>query len=413
MAACVEPGESGASGGEVTVTDSGHIQIVEVGGALLSNLPEWSLDQRPLLEIGERIGGDPYMFGRIDAAARLPSGEVVVVDGLTFEFRVFGPDGLFRRQFGRDGEGPGEFKAVSLRRLVNGGFAVADARLDRLTLFDSMGTLTESRGSICRSNGAGVYHESPSYVGRCAFAGLTGDGMVFWSETVGSEQPALRLDVAHHYVGGTRFLFRPAGDARLVVDSIPVANQVAILTTRFGPRYLWVISELFEASGNWAFGPRTVAVAEAERFEVRFRDSAGTLQRVLRVGVVPERVTTGHIDAIKQLMGTSASLSPKELALEYLDDVPVDGPMPLIGKMRFDESGRLWIGDYVPDPVLVIPQEWRWTIFDENGLPLARMTTGASDDILEIGDDYMLVRERDDMDVESVGMYRIEREPVN
>lgn len=190
-----------------------------------------------------------------------------------------------------------------------------------------------------------------------------------------------------------------------------VADEVAVLTTRFGPRYLWVISELFAANGNWAFGPHAVAVTDAERFEVRLRSSVGALERVLRVDMVPERVTRGHIDAIKRLMGTSASLSPKELALEYLNDIPIGGRIPLIGTMRFDESGRLWIADYIPDPVLVVPQEWRWTIFDENGLPLGRMSTGPSEDILEIGDDYMLLRERDDMDVESVAMYRIEREP--
>ena len=61
-----------------------------------------------------------------------------------------------------------------------------------------------------------------------------------------------------------------------------------------------------------------------------------------------------------------------------------------------------------PSPILVNTEELRWTILDENAFPLARMTTGPSDDILEIGADYMLLRERDEMDVERVAMYRIE-----
>ena len=61
-----------------------------------------------------------------------------------------------------------------------------------------------------------------------------------------------------------------------------------------------------------------------------------------------------------------------------------------------------------PSPILVNTEELRWTILDENAFPLARMTTGPLDDILEIGDDYMLLRERDEMDVERVAMYRIE-----
>lgn len=60
--------------------------------------------------------------------------------------------------------------------------------------------------------------------------------------------------------------------------------------------------------------------------------------------------------------------------------------------------------------MLVIPSERRWMVFDEAAMPLARMTTGPLDDILEFGDDYMLVRERNELDVESVAMYSIERE---
>ena len=55
------------------------------------------------------------MFGGVEDALRLHTGEIVIVEEFDFEFRVFGSDGGFRRAFGRMGEGPGEFKAVTER----------------------------------------------------------------------------------------------------------------------------------------------------------------------------------------------------------------------------------------------------------------------------------------------------------
>ena len=43
-----------------------------------------------------------------------PDEEVFVADGRNREVRVFGLDGAYRRTFGREGEGPGEFR-VSIR----------------------------------------------------------------------------------------------------------------------------------------------------------------------------------------------------------------------------------------------------------------------------------------------------------
>jgi len=43
-------------------------------------------------------------------------------------------------------------------------------------------------------------------------------------------------------------------------------------------------------------------------------------------------------------------------------------------------------------------------------VPGTLLKTGPLDDILEFGDDYLLVRERDELDVERVALFRIERE---
>ena len=120
-------------------------------------------------------------------------------------------------------------------------------------------------------------------------------------------------------------------------------------------------------------------------------------------------VTSADIDAIKALTGTPASISPKELTLQYLDEVPTGGQIPFFSELRFDDAGRLWVADYVLPRVLLVPDTTWWTVFDEDALPLARVATGRSDNILELGEDHILLRETDEMDVQRVAMY-IERE---
>ena len=100
----------------------------------------------------------------------------------------------------------------------------------------------------------------------------------------------------------------------------------------------------------------------------------------------------------------------EEIGLKYLDEVDARGVIPFFSELRFDLRGNLWIAEYVPDEMLVIADERRWIIFDDTAMPLARMTTGPLDDILEFGDDYLLVRERNELDIERVALFRIERE---
>ena len=56
--------------------------------------------------------GSPDEFGGVNSVALGPDGEVFVADARNFEVRVFGPDGAHLRTFGRQGEGPGEFRSL-------------------------------------------------------------------------------------------------------------------------------------------------------------------------------------------------------------------------------------------------------------------------------------------------------------
>lgn len=408
-------GESASEGVDATVRatgisviDSADIELVEVGADALDSLPEWTFSAEPTLTIGNTSGEDPYLFASVLAAVRLPSDEIVVVEGFDFEFRVFGPDGVYRTSFGGRGEGPGEFGGVmAVRKRLEGGMAAGDGELRRATLFDDQNSVEATRSSSCRV--AGWYFRG---VAVCYMGGLTGDDGVFWYATRRSPgpQPGTNPRAVQRSPGGIRYLGLGSGDSLVVVDSIPAGGRARIVQSLGGVPALWSVPEVFALEGHWAFGPRTVALGESDSFEIRFRDSKGALRRILRVAMEPEFVTSQDLDAIRALMGTPASISPRELALMYLDEVPAGGQIPFFGELRFDDAGRLWVADYVPPRLLLVPDTTWWTVFDEKALPLARIATGRSDDILELGEDHVLLRETDEMDVQRVAMYRIERE---
>ena len=406
---CADPGpaESLRDPSVIAVTDSGEVQLVEVPGEVLDSLPKWTLSDEPLLMIGETVGEDPYMFGGIEDALRLPSGETIIVEEFDFEFRVFGPDGVFRRAFGGRGEGPGEFKSVSLRRLRDGGFAVADAEQRRITFYDDQSNLQWTRPGACRPGDARSFHDPP----LCYFAGLTGEGAIFWYGARRERSARIREDVVVREPGAMYIVALATGDSATVIDSIPSSRRATVVGGGgSGARWMWSVRELFAPAGSWAFGPGMLALGQSGQFEVRVYDSAGTLRRILRVNRQPETVTREHLDSVRAwVVDPTMARSPRDLALQYLDEVAVGGPIPFFGELRFDGVGRLWISDYVPPPSLVTRQVWRWTIFGNDGLPLARAVTGPSGDILEIGEDYILVRERDELDVEYLAVYGISR----
>ena len=97
--------------GDLTITTDtvgGIVHVTNTGTA-----PEWQLT--PVVSIGPKSlseTGAPEEFGRVNSAALGPDEAVFVADGFNDEVRVFGLGGVHRRTFGRNGDGPGEFRSL-------------------------------------------------------------------------------------------------------------------------------------------------------------------------------------------------------------------------------------------------------------------------------------------------------------
>lgn len=81
-----------------------------------------------VVTIGLAEGDPDYLFGDIQAVAMDAAGRVYVADRIGSMVRVYGPDGAFLRQLGREGRGPGEYEwPVGLDFAPDGRLLVRDS----------------------------------------------------------------------------------------------------------------------------------------------------------------------------------------------------------------------------------------------------------------------------------------------
>ncbi|HEU4830040.1 MAG TPA: 6-bladed beta-propeller [Gemmatimonadales bacterium] len=100
----------------------------------------WTLAQN--LSIGGADEG-PRSFSDIRGIAADSRGRIYVLEAQEQQVRVFGPDGQFVRQLGRNGDGPGEFRGANgLAIDVADRLWVYDPRARRVTIFDSSGAVS-------------------------------------------------------------------------------------------------------------------------------------------------------------------------------------------------------------------------------------------------------------------------------
>jgi len=111
------------------VQDSAGIAVVVTGADAVE--PVWSIDDSPSLTIGQIDGEEPYLFTWIWDALSTPDGRLLVVEGSSYEVRVFSPEGLHETTFGGRGGGPEEVDAEASGAGLRWDFDAGQRTLDR------------------------------------------------------------------------------------------------------------------------------------------------------------------------------------------------------------------------------------------------------------------------------------------
>jgi len=373
-----------------TERDSAGVTIVESVVDPDASHAGWSVADQPSLSIGTLAGSPEYQFFRIAGAHRLVDGRIAVVNSGSQEVRVYSGDGQFLHGFGTDGDGPGEFRRpwlagtygtdslvihdLDLRRVsilhVDDGFARSFAVQDAGGYPIPKGVLAD--GSIVF--GGGVSYSSdvgfPTGLHRAEslYASVSRDGQ---AATLFGEFPALEM-YAHN--DGSSFMAR---------------------TIPFG------LNTVASAAGDRLY------IGFADTYDVRAYDGNGGLLRIFRLSARLRPVTNAALqDYIDEQVEEDASTENARRSLrQLLEDLPVPETFPAYADLQTDALGNVWAQDFLA-PGEDTPQ---WTIFSPDGHVLGRISTPPRTRVLEIGTDYLLTRYVDEMDVEFVRLYALQR----
>lgn len=161
-------------GGIPRITSSGPTAWADSTGARLVEESRFSGEDGTRAEIGQ-----PSSLAVDD------EGRVYVVDSKPAVIKVFSPEGALVRTIGREGEGPGEFRAgfVAVR---GGHIALQDPELGRTSVWDTAGTFLRSwRSSCCYYSDIQIDRQNrihvPSAFGRAKGKPPRGVPYVRWS----------------------------------------------------------------------------------------------------------------------------------------------------------------------------------------------------------------------------------------
>ena len=383
-AAC--SGGTGAVGSAPVVIDSAGVTIVEYATWAPEPLP-WSVGVEPLLAIGLLEGDEPYQFSQIGGVARLSDGRIVVANGGTQELRYFDPTGRHVRSVGRKGDGPGEFQSIGTLVVLPGDSVAAyDWNLQRVSFFDPAGTFVRS---VPFQHSAGVAFPvgrftDGTWLLQPGFAFAPGEsGATVVRDTsrllVFGADGRLR-DSAGRWIG-PEFYVRSEG-THASASSLPFGRVTEVVV--FGERY-------FEGY--------------TERYEIARRTPSGVAELLIRARRAAVPVTEATVAAHKaeHLRDVEASFRP-EIERLYRD-IPFPNTMPAFDDLQVDPDGNLWVREASSPGA----DRRIWAVFDTAGRMMGSIETPPAVGIRQIGRGYLLGTWTDDLDVEYVRMYRLDR----
>ncbi|MXW16683.1 MAG: hypothetical protein F4X60_09185 [Gemmatimonadetes bacterium] len=390
-------------------TDSAGIPIATAVTPLWSPGEGWTVDDEPLVEIGSVSGAPEYQFAKAVAAVRLASGDIVVADYGASELRRYDAEGVFIWSAGREGEGPGEFESLDFVAAMPGDSLVTyDWVLMRIQVFDPDGRLArtlraELPSAIAPPGGSAPDRPVGVVDGRlivrfAEMADVASTGIVRWVNyrlvaldlgdgsatsliVVGGEE----VDLARRDDGGL-------DDGRYVFFNLP----------EFGA----------------AAGP--VAVIDSEAWRVRLVSPLdGAIERIIRREVEPPEATDAvyeaHLEGIVGMVaGAGAPAEQVDFVRRMWREYPRAATLPVLRSVHVDAGGNIWLAPYYiagaePPPFEVFAPDGTW--LGKVALPpgLERAFIQYQAPYMEIGDDYVLGVWRDELGVQYVRMYRLNR----
>lgn len=346
MAACEGGGDSGEPG-RPEVGDPTGAPVIETSANALETLPELGVDTVVVVE-GD---ADGVSLAAVTGVHRFDDGRLAILDLANRHVVFTGPDGRVIRTVGRDGDGPGEFRAPSrLYPLGGDSVLVIDGRTSRMTVIGpggDVGRTTPLEGGA----GPGLP------------VGLLADGTLAHTAPQGGAASRMESPTPVMQEGFVR-LFSPDGT---LADSLgPFPDHTTYATDR------GYTSPVFSPRTDFAPWEDGVWVATGLAPELTKIRRNGSVERIVRWAAPPRPVTQADRDRLLAVsLGRAASANDSAQTRGFHEEALFANRVPPYRRIFTDVStGAVWIEpydlSYGDDPT-------RWLVLSADGHALGRV----------------------------------------
>jgi hypothetical protein len=367
----------------VAEADSAGIPVVLNPAVPTDAPPAWRISAAPTLELGLADGPVEYLFDDAFEGARLSDGTIVVANGGTLDLRFYDSSGTHVRTVGREGDGPGEFRDVNLVGTFAGdSLLVLDVRLQRATVYAPDGTLargyTLAEGSLAQE------------------IGVLADGGPVLSRFYARED---ETGVARE--PRTVEVLGPDGLLRATVGTFP-GREASIVIPPAGRVSMGV---LFGRGVQYAAAGDRIVVGTTDAFSIRQYGPGGELVRLIRSEQPRTLVDPAEREEMFARLPRNGRGSLAQYQQQAIAAMPRYDTLPAFSDLRLDGGLNLWVREASGFSAQVA----RWQVFGPDGLFVARVELPVGIEILEIGEDYLLGNVRDDLGVQRIRLYALEK----
>lgn len=332
----------------------------------------------------------------------------VLLGGQT-EVLVFDRDGSYRREIGRAGEGPGEFRWLDGLGAHGDTVWTSDPLLGRVTRFFPDGSLLETVTPDVPGQAAGQrlrLAPDGSIVGSpLPLNGVSGDpsgrGRVLWWRWHANEgllDSLVASEVWHEHM-----LLRPSGRTGGVARLQQPFSERAPVAFGGTERYALAARAVVEADDE------ALIVVERYHFDGR-RDTSVALR------YRPRHLTAAAVDSVVYELGRQNSTRPgsrvqaarptQEIARQLREAIHVPRYYPPLNDLIQGSAGAIWIGRERS-----ASREANWVLATESEGALARITLADYQRPLLATADYVWLLEASMFDLPRIVKYRIEITP--
>lgn len=405
-----------------SVTDSAGVEVVTNGW-----VGPWGPDPLAPVEvvrIGVVEGDEPYQFAGIRSMAVDAEDRIWVGNNQTGTVRAFDHDGVFLREFGGRGDGPGEFISLDVLHTTDEGIAVIDWQAGgRVGQFDAEGRLLDSWSST-RPDGSRlqVSHWTPR--GWLAIDATTPDRRPLPPGTPDTTWRAFQyLDDDRELVDEPRFDLPPS----VLYASDGESGRDWGLFGHQSPNAVDGSGRLYQAHGGdyriEVFSPEGELVRRIERPFDPIPLGADDVEAHLAVA-------EPHMRAQAEAMGVSPTAQVERYSERFEQQARL--PMPdhrgVTGRLLVDHAGGFWIErlDHIDpawqwfermfrmpvgdSPIEHGPPDFAnlWEVFDADGRFLGAVELPVRFEAHVVDGLRVTGVERDELDVEYVVSYRVQ-----